>query len=101
MPYYRVMLHGAGIRVPSQEPDNDLVGFYTTRLVRTLNESEALKSACTIIKNEWSLGGSRFSSNKGSFPDLSLEWVKKTSFLDIFFFRATGYIFYFADENVT
>lgn len=92
------MLHGTGIRVPSQDSEQDMIGFYTTRLVRAPTEEIAVQKACGVVKTQWTTG-SYAHSNKGPLPELSLEWVRRTSLLDLFFFKATGYTFYFADDN--
>ncbi len=84
--------------MPSQESGEDIIGFYTTRLVRASNEDEAIQRACDNVKAQWATG-IYASSNKGAIPALSLEWAKRTSFLDVFFFRATGHCFYVADKN--
>jgi hypothetical protein len=98
MPFYRVMLNGTGIRMPSKESGEDIIGFYTTRLVRAPTEEEAVQKACSIVKTQWTTE-SYARSNKGVLPELSLEWVRRTSFLDLFFFKATGHMFYGADDN--
>jgi hypothetical protein len=98
MPYYRVMLHGTGIRVPSQGSEEDLIGFYTTRLVRASSEAEAERSARGKVETQWRTG-EYARNNLGPPPALSTEWVRRTSFLDLFFFRATGHAFYFQDAD--
>jgi hypothetical protein len=98
MPYYRVMLHGTGIRVPSQEVGREIIGFYTTRLVLAPTEGEAVTRAHGKVMSQWS-SGNYARSNKGQLPELSTQWVERTSFLDLFFFKATGHTFYAADDD--
>ena len=98
MPYYRVMLNGTGIHVPGRDGAADIVGFYTTRLVRASSEAEAERQASGIVLAEWSTG--KYGSlNQGARPTLSTEWVKRTSFLDKFVFKATGHMFYGAEDD--
>ena len=98
MPYYRVMLNGTGIHISGQGGAPDIVGFYTTRLVRASSEAEAQRHACANVLSQWSTGDYAL-SNRGEAPTLSTEWVKRTSFLDLFFFKATGHTFYGAEED--
>lgn len=98
MPYYRVMLHGTGIRVPSQESGEDLIGFYTTRLVRAASEAEAERNARRNVETQWTTG-EYAATNLGARPELSTEWVRQTSFLDLFFFKSKGHAFYFRDAD--
>ncbi|MBE7366208.1 hypothetical protein [Ramlibacter pallidus] len=98
MPYYRVMLHGTGIRVPSEGSGEDIIGFYTTRLVRASSEAEAERNACRNVETQWTTEEYAGRSLDGP-PELSTEWVRRTSFLDVFFFKATGHAFYFRDAD--
>jgi hypothetical protein len=98
MPFYRVMLHGSGIRIPGEKSGQEIIGFYTTRLVRAPSEETAVIKARAKVEAQWSEG--RYAhSNEGSIPDLSTEWVRRTSFLDLFFFKATGHVFYPEDDG--
>jgi hypothetical protein len=98
MPYYRVMLNGTGIRIPGQDGADDIVGFYTTRLVRASSEAEAERQARENVLGEWSVGKYAV-SNAGARPTLSTEWIKRTSFFDQFVFKATGHVFYAAEDG--
>ena len=98
MPFYRVMLNGTGIRVPGQAPASEIVGFYTTRLVHAPSEAEAARKARKKVTELWS-SGEYAQSNAGAPPTLSTEWVRRTSFLDLFLFKGTGHTFYGADDD--
>lgn len=97
MPYYRVMLHGTGIRVPRAEPGQDLIGFYTTRVVHAPTEDDAADKVFKMVDAQWARG-KYADSNHGPRPILSMEWVRRTVFLDLFRYRATGFIFYWKED---
>jgi hypothetical protein len=97
MPTYRVQINGNGIRLPAQSAGQDIVGFFTTRVVRATSEEQAFRDAKELVLKQW-ISGAYAEANKGSRPEITLEWVKRTNFLDLLFFRGTGYCFYSGEE---
>ncbi|WP_394672581.1 hypothetical protein [Limnobacter sp.] len=84
--------------MPSQASGQDLIGFYTTRLVRASSEEEAERRAHAKVGSQWRTA-EYARNNLGAPPELSTEWIRRTSFLDLFFFTATGHAFYFQDAD--
>ena len=53
MPYFRVMLHGTCIEVPSAETNEPpIIGFYTSRDVTAADEGVAARAAADLVKAE-------------------------------------------------
>jgi hypothetical protein len=98
--YFRVMLGGVGIDIPSEEDGPSIVGFFTTRLVRAATTVEAEKKAKDIVLNEWSLD-QYAEANRGSLPGLSVETIDKCTLLESLRFKNKGYSFYMAEEEQT
>ena len=97
MPTYRVLLNGNGIRLPAQAPGPDMVGFYTTRVVDAPSEEQAFRNAVNLVLQQWTTGAYA-EANTGDKPELTLEGIKRTHFLNRFLFRGTGYCFYPHEE---
>ena len=96
-PYFRVMVQGKGIAVPC-EGERDIVGFFTTRVVRADTESEAIAAAKAMVESDWRTGA--YSSvNAGSLPSLEVQWVWRDSFLGALRFNNGGHIFYLAEDE--
>ncbi len=93
MAYFRVLLHGTGIRLPRGSGDGYLIGFYTTRAVHAASIHEAIDRAKAQILTEWSDGGYR-ELNAGEHPNLAVESVYSEDFSGYLTFRNTGYSFY-------
>ena len=98
MPYFRVMLHGTGIEVPSAEGgEPPIVGFYTSRNVTALDEDVAVRAAADLVKAEW-VGGDYAHANRGSVPELVPESVKRIGIYARWLTRTAGYTFYADDD---
>ena len=99
MSYFRVQLHGTGIIVNGSSADKPLVGFYTTRVVKASSTRDAVNVASQSVLAQWAEDRSYAQSNRGSLPQLSAEWVRPDTFLSTLLFRATGYCFYWAEDD--
>jgi hypothetical protein len=99
MGYFRVLLHGDGIRVEGETASRPIVGFYTTRMVRATSEVEARRKAIEVVRQQWATGAEA-KSNLGSAPSLKVEEISPAKLLQGLLFRNTGYTFYPEDENV-
>ncbi|MFL6628540.1 MAG: hypothetical protein ACJ8G1_19020 [Vitreoscilla sp.] len=99
MSYFRVQLHGKGIILSGSSADRPLVGFYTTRVVKASSTADAVDVASQSVLAQWAGDGSYVHSNRGSIPQLSVEWIRHDTFLSALFFRATGYCFYWDDDD--
>lgn len=97
MPYFKVMLEGNGIDIPSEENEHSITGFFTTRLVRAATTEEAEEKAKTMILTEWA-SGEYARANKGSLPSLTVSSMEKTTFIKSFKSKYSGYSFYLHDE---
>src|SRR5437867_258919 len=93
MPYYRVMLHASGIRVPVAGSVRPIIGFYTTRLVRAASEAQAAHKATENVSAQWATP-EYSQTNLGGPPELIVESVSRATFLDSLRFRGTGHSFY-------
>jgi hypothetical protein len=98
MPYFRVMIHGEGIDVPSIDGSKSIIGFYSTRLVKARSAPEADATVRTLILSDWT-SGSYAPANRGVPPSLRVESIIKTTVFDWLRFRNAGYTFYSRDEN--
>ena len=99
MGYFRILLHGDGIRVEGEDPSRPIVGFYTTRMVRATSEVEARQKAIEAVRLQWTTGAEA-KSNKGGAPSLKVEEASPAKFLQGLLFRDTGHTFYPEDEHV-
>lgn len=97
MPYFKVMLEGKGIDIPSEENKPSITGFFTTRLVRASTTEEAEEKAKTVILAEWT-SGEYARANKGRLPSLTVSSLEKTSFIESLKSKYSGYSFYLHDE---
>jgi hypothetical protein len=98
VPYFRVMLHGTGIEVPSAEGDEPpIVGFYTSRDVTASNEDAAVRAAADLVKAEWA-SGDYADANRGSVPELVPEGMTRIGLYDRWLSRTRGYTFYADDD---
>jgi hypothetical protein len=94
MPYFRVLLHGTGILLPSVEGHGaPIEGFYATRAVTAVNADAAVRLASDLIRAEWT-AGSYAPANQGAVPTLSAEQVFEVGFIDRWCNRPKGYTFY-------
>jgi hypothetical protein len=101
MPYFRVMIEGEGIDVPSENNGPSIIGFFTTRIVEASTAEAAESKAKNMILAEWSTG-TYAETNRSSLPTMVVESVIETGFLESVKFKNEGYTFYTkADEAQT
>ena len=50
MSYYRVLINGKGISMPSEDGSSTVIGFFTTRAVKAQCAEEAVEKAKAIVK---------------------------------------------------
>jgi len=98
MPYFRVLLHGKGIDVDVNDEWGPMIGFFTTRLVQTSSAAEAESAAKNMVLSEWS-SGTYAEANKGSLPELSVESIHETNYMETLHLKDTGYSFYCEEEE--
>lgn len=98
MPYFKVMLEGNGIDIPSEENGPSIAGFFTTRLVRASTTEEAEEKAKKIILTEWT-SGEYARTNKGLLPNLTLSSVEKATLIECLKSTYSGYSFYLHDDQ--
>jgi hypothetical protein len=99
MGYFRVLLHGSGIRVEGGELSRPIIGFYTTRMVRAASEGEAQVIAMESVRMQWATGAEA-KCNQGDAPALKVEEVSPAKLLQGLLFRNKGHSFYSEDDHV-
>jgi hypothetical protein len=93
MPFYRVRVHGQGIRLPQEGGSSDIVGFYRVQSVRATTPDQAGTLAIASIASAWE--HPRYAAtNLGSRPRLEVEAVVKSSWLEHLKFKNGGHVFY-------
>ena|SRR5690554_3071454 len=93
MPYFKIICSGRGIDLPFE--GDSAIGFFTTRLVRAANRSDAESLATDLVRSEWRSGGTYFQANRGALPVLSVEQSFPVGWLAGTFGRKpSGYTFY-------
>ena len=99
MPFFRVILHGTGIRIPDSEGDAPSVGFYVTRSVRAESAEAAGRRACEMVFRDWT-SESYAPFNEGEPPLLTVDSVYGSSLLEHLRFKNKGgHAFYPPDSN--
>jgi hypothetical protein len=98
MAYFRVMLSGTGIDIPSEDNSPSIIGFFTTRLIRAATVTQAQKKAKEMVLNEWA-SGCYAKANRGSLPVLSVESIDKSNIMESLRFKNKGYSFYMTEER--
>ena len=95
MPFFRVMLSGTGISIPSEDGSAPVVGFYTTRDVYASNVEQATTKATDLVLKHWLPGGSYATVNQGAVPTITLDksW-RVTLLFGLFGRKPYGYVFY-------
>ena len=79
--------------MPSES--DSAIGFFTTRLVRSIDSSIAESLAKDLVLSEWRPGGTYAMANRGSQPALSVEQSFPVGWLEGTFSRKpSGYTFY-------
>ena len=96
MPYFRVILHGTGIRFLYGEGTKTANGFYTSRAVRAACAEEAVQKAKVSVLETWA-SQEYVSANQGGMPQLSSDTVEQISFWQARKIPKTGHTFYAED----
>ena len=92
MAFYKVIVHGTGISVPS-DAGSPLIGFYTTRAVRAGSAEEAVVKAKASVAALWS-SQEYAEKNAGEPPTLETEAVAEISRWAAFKIPNKGHVFY-------
>jgi hypothetical protein len=93
MPYFKVMLSGRGIELSLE--GTPVVGFFTTRVVRSPDISTAQRDVMERVLSEWRPGGEYAAANRGSVPALAVENSFQVPYLaGLFGRKGGGYTFY-------
>ena len=95
MRYFRVLLHGEGISVPSS--GDQIIGFYTTRWVKAGKPEEAKEIAKKLVLRDWT-DGEYAEVNEGDPPRLSVDSIVSVGFLNYLWNQpGKGHSFYSSD----
>jgi hypothetical protein len=95
MPFFRVILSGAGISLPCEDGSAPAVVFYTTRDVHASSIEQAAKKATDLVLKQWLPGGCYAAANHGEVPTVTLDKSWQVSFLfGLLGRKPSGYVFY-------
>ena len=98
MPYYRVLLEADGIEVPDLSNGPPVVGFCTTRIVRSDSVSGAEQKAKAMVLADWTTG-EYAALNLGARPELKVDSVYGSNWWEHLWFKNKGHVFFAAGEN--
>jgi len=98
MPYFRVMLHGQGIKLQIEGDSRPAVGFYCTRLIKATNADEAILKSKEMVLHQWT-SQEYAEINKGAVPLLEVDSLDEASFFSRLTFKNTGHVFYPEETN--
>jgi len=93
MPFFRVVLHGTGIKFTMDGSTKPCIGFYTSRGVRTGSAEEAVEKAKKSVMAVWATE-EYVRANAGSLPLLSTDKVEQVSFWQARKIPNAGHTFY-------
>ena len=79
MAYFSVVMNGEGISVSSSDPDDDIVGFYTTRWVKAQNVDDAKHLAVDLVLRDWT-DGEYADLSSGSPPRITNDMINEVNF---------------------
>lgn len=96
MSAFVVILLGENIRIKFE--DSFVIGFFKAQKVWARNQDQAIEKAKRLVLEEWEKGVF-LESNKGNFPDLSVESVCELDFFQGLFRKVPkkGHSFYSED----
>lgn len=98
MAYFSVVMNGEGISVSSSDPDNDIVGFYTTRWVKAQNVEDAKQLAIGLVARDWTEGEYAGLVSE-SPPRITIEEINEVSLFTYLRRRlGRGHTFYSSDD---
>ena len=96
MPYFRVLIHGTGIRFAMEGSHKPLIGFYTSRAVRAATTEQAIERAKASVLAVWKTQ-EYVRANAGTLPKLDATEVERISFWRSLKIPNAGHALY-ADE---
>jgi hypothetical protein len=56
MPFYRVLIEGTNLRIPGEQNQPPIVGFFTTRVVWSSTQASAEAKAMQSVRQLWAMG---------------------------------------------
>lgn len=98
MAFYRVLLHGEGIRLHWSDPPSPAVGFYTSRTLWARSPEQAAARAVHAVRGAWA-EGALAKANSGLPPILTIESVTTASVLQWLTAPNKGHTFYLEEPN--
>src|SRR5262245_6545431 len=93
MKWFRVILHGTGICLRSEDGSAPAIGFYTSRGVRADCAEEAIDKAKRSVLSEWEAGEYK-AVNSGETPLLTTDTVEQIGFWQARKIPNRGHTFY-------
>ncbi len=93
MPFFRVILHGSGIKFQIEGESRPIVGFYCTRQIKAPTVDDAVLKAKEMVLHEWSTP-EYTAANKGTLPILDVDSVEKVDLFSSLTFKNSGHTFY-------
>ena len=100
MHWFRVELHGSGIRFAFDDDDDPAIGFYTPRDVLAADPLLAQQVSVAMVLDEWRGEGAYARGNRGEVPTLAVEACWPLGFWRGHFGRRrrAGYSFYSRED---
>jgi hypothetical protein len=93
MPFFRVVLHGTGIRFMIAGSAKPAIGFYTSRRVRAGSAEEAIAKARRSVSALWTRED-YVRANSGDLPFLSTDAIEQVTFWEAWRIPNAGHTFY-------
>ncbi len=93
MPFFTVMVHGDGIRLPGDGTSPASVGFYTSMTVRASSPETAAAEVLGAVARRWD-APPYVNANRGAAPALAVEGVRAVSLWHWLARRNGGHTFY-------
>jgi hypothetical protein len=93
MPFFAVVVHGAGIRMPSPDGERPVVGFYTSRVTWGKNEPAAVAKALASVRRVWA-EPKYAGANVGGDLELSADSCNPVGFVQWLRAPNRGHAFY-------
>ena len=99
MPFYSVLVEGAGLRIESTSPGpfGAIAGLFTTRIVWATDQASAERAAVSAVANEWK--AEPYASQPGSAElMLIVSECFKVGLLRGLLNRPSGYSFFSSED---
>jgi len=100
MPFFTVVVHGTGIRIPSSDGGKPIAGFYTSRTTWAKDESSAIANAFASVRRVWA-EPKYARSNVGAAPALCADSCKSAGFIQWLRAPNRGHSFYPEESDAT